>query len=275
MDTTRQILRYSIPGAIALILAVFFVTVTQLLTGTDLSSIMESLRENGSAVLAIVAVVPLGFFLYQVYHLTYRPFVFPWLKVKDTRWVRVDRGATVLDSLPELQIEKMKAIFGLAQLDTKDATMRATGWGRIGKAQVLSEDYRKGCDAVKRYSTRWRTNWQVLRVLIEVADGSGKAGSLKDEYVVLSDIYHALGACRTGVQLAWLTSVAAVFVTFDSGAADGAVLALLLNLFLGFCCFWTFHRARGRTWISAEACLRFGLAAYFARNPRALDPESE
>jgi hypothetical protein len=140
------------------------------------------------------------------------------------------------------------------------------------KKPHASESYAKAADV---YEDRWRTNWDVLRALLDAAEDFPGGPQLRGEYGLLSDVYHALGACRTACTAAWLAS-SGVVVTYlltdhRNGvlrglAAIGAsgVVALALWLVL--------NQTRRQTWKSAERSLTYGLRYFLVRNPQFLDP---
>jgi uncharacterized membrane protein YjfL (UPF0719 family) len=55
MDTARQVLRFSIPGSVTLLLAIGFLIIGRLLQGNSWSDIALVVRGNVSAVVAIFA----------------------------------------------------------------------------------------------------------------------------------------------------------------------------------------------------------------------------
>ena len=124
MDNARQVVRWSIPGfVLALELAVFAATL-RLAEGRDPLHIIEAAGTT-AAVISLLAGVPLGFLLYQLYFRNYRPFGYSLLlivrqlcllprdivrhvhregswkgvrqhAVQSCTFVRVDRGAAIL-----------------------------------------------------------------------------------------------------------------------------------------------------------------------------------
>lgn len=124
MDNARQVVRWSIPGfVLALELAVFAATL-RLAEGRDPLRVIEAAGTT-AAVISLLAGVPLGFLLYQLYFRNYRPFSYSLLlvvrqlcvlprdiiyhvrnercwqgirrhAVQSCTFVRVDRGAAIL-----------------------------------------------------------------------------------------------------------------------------------------------------------------------------------
>lgn len=104
--------------------------------------------------------------------------------------------------------------------------------------------------------------------LVEISDSTDAGAAIRSEYTTLSDIYHALGACRAGIQFAWIVSASACIAYIIDGQSFWAsVLTMVLTLLATLVLFWVFHRARGHTWVSAQESLKFGLTALFKRRP--------
>lgn len=129
MDNARQVVRWSIPGfVLALELAVFAATL-RLTEGRDPLKVIEAAGTT-AAVISLLAGVPLGFLLYQLYFRNYRPFGYSLLlvvrqlcvlprdvvryvrregcwkgvrqhAVQSCTFVRVDRGAAILQEYLE------------------------------------------------------------------------------------------------------------------------------------------------------------------------------
>ncbi len=279
MDTARQVLRFSIPGSVTLMLILGFIVTGRLLQGDSWEGVGSAIAGNVSAVAVIVAAIPLGFVIYQVYYATYRAVVWPWrprpLK-SGTRWVRIDRGAQVLSRLPSEQLERVEALFGV-ELDLEPILRREETWlGRRAHAYRLRDEFvaqGKGDDAYERYRLRWQENWNIVRALVEVSDGGDSLGALKSEYTTLSDIYHALGACRAGVQLAGVVSIATCLLYALNGDIATSIAMAAITLVTTLALFWVFHRTRGHTWVSAQESLKLGLTALFKRRPELLGPK--
>src|SRR6478735_6636272 len=163
MDTARQVLRFSIPGSVTLMLGTAFLIISRLLQGDSWDGIASAVRGNVSAVIAIFASIPLGFLIYQVYYSTYRAFVWPWPWRWGRRhlWVRVDRGAQVLEDLPEHQLQRIKDTFG-KKLEVGVSILEKvkTRIGGIAHARVLTREYVEaaegdGEESYQRYKRRW------------------------------------------------------------------------------------------------------------------------
>jgi hypothetical protein len=280
MDTARQVLRFSIPGSVTLLVAAAYLIFGRLLQGDSWEGIASAMRGNISAAIAIFAAIPLGFIIYQVYYSSYRAFVWPWpwRWSKGDKWVRIDRGAQVLKGLPEEQLKKIESTFGVTLAVSKPVLYKLeTRLGKVAHAYVLQRDYVEAAkkDGVKpydRYKERWQIHWNVVRALIEISEDGDRGGTIRSEYTILSDLYHALGACRTGVLLAWFISLFACIGYLFSGGSWGGVLGTLsITAAVGTVFFFVLHRARGNTWASAQAALTLGLTGLFKRHPELLD----
>ncbi|HEV7399200.1 MAG TPA: hypothetical protein VGN84_02915 [Solirubrobacterales bacterium] len=279
MDTARQVLRFSIPGSVTLLVGTAFLVLGRILQGDSWQGIESAVEGNVSAVLAIFASIPLGFLIYQVYYSTYRAFVWPWpwRWSRGEMWVRIDRGAQVLKGLPDEQLAQIGLIFG-TKLEVTESVLHKvkTPVGNIAHAYVLHHKYleeaiKDGVSAYSRYQTRWKGHWNVVRALVEISEEGDLSGAIRSEYMILSDLYHALGACRTGVLLAWSISLFACIGYLIAGSSVIAVFATLaLTAGLAAIFFFVLHRARGNTWTSAQEGLTLSLSGLFKRKPELL-----
>lgn len=94
MDSSRQLIRYSIPGGVFLLLVVFNQVLLDHARGVDLTRLPSSLTPSGTVAI-LAASVPVGFIVYQFYYRWYGPF--RWWGLVVTR----DVGARVLGGPPQ------------------------------------------------------------------------------------------------------------------------------------------------------------------------------
>lgn len=281
MDTARQVLRFSIPGSITLLLIAGFLVLGRLLQGDSWDAVGQAVKDNVSAAIAIFAAIPIGFLIYQIYYATYRALVWPWRPLPlsaGERWVRIDRGAQVLALLPSDQQQRIADLFGVTLQLESILEPEVTWLGKRSHAYRLTSSFvsKNKKTAHRRYRDRWQENWNIVRALVELSDGKDIGGSLKSEYTTLSDIYHALGACRAGVQLAWIVSaIACIAYILDGQSIWGSIASMIISFIVTLVLFWVFHRARGHTWVSAQESLKFGLTALFRQNPELLTDRSQ
>jgi hypothetical protein len=280
VDTARQVLRFSIPGSITLLLIAGFLVLGRLLQGESWDAVGQSVAENVSAVVAIVAAIPIGFLIYQIYYATYRAVVWPWRPrpfKSEERWVRIDRGRQILALLPLDQQARIAKLFDV-ELKLDSILDPELSWlGKRAHAYRLKEEFlaHAGPNYLQQYRDRWQENWNIVRALVDLSDSTDVGGAIRSEYMTLSDIYHALGACRAGVQLAWLVSTTAcIAYIIDGQSFWGSALTMVLTLVTTLILFWVCHRARGHTWVSAQESLKFGLTALFKRRPDLLEDRS-
>jgi hypothetical protein len=278
MDVGRQVLRFSIPGSILLLWSVFGIILMRVIAGVHLTTATEPLRENLSAFAAILATIPVGFIVYQIYYVFYRPMFLGWPMIWYGRWIRLDRASQVLSHFEEDQIQALRDLFG-AELDVSVAHEPEKLWPfRYLRLLRLSQDYRNRHEdkttARAAYRQRWHGNWDVLRAVIDISEASDATSGVKREYANLSDIYHALGATRMAIWGAWF-------------AASGVTLAATVNLheplpnwlygLLSFSLITAMilvvlHETRRQTWFSASKSLLFGLRWIFDNHPELFEP---
>jgi hypothetical protein len=265
MDTGRQLLRFSIPGSITLLLAIAFFVIGRLLQHDSWAGVSSALGDNVSAVIAIFAAIPLGFIVTQVYHASYRSSVWLWPSSSGDGWVRLDRGGHILNRLPEEIVHEVETTFDL-DLDTSPTALRRSGTrlGRLLRAWELSDEYRDRGEAPHlRYRARWSENWDALRAYLLIGDLGSDGAAIRSEYTFLADLFHTLGACRGGVALAWVASTVACLVYAVGGSPAGSLEAIALTSVIAAVLAGFFHRTRGITWSSAESSIVFGLKGTF------------
>ncbi len=272
MDTARQVLRYSIPGSILLLHGVVCYYVFRGALGVPLTDSSSLLKDNLSAVIVVLATVPLGFVVYQVYYFTYEPVLRvppgPW----DGRLVRRDRGGQILKTLDPEQIRHLEEVFGRpVQVEESPHRIVPAGRGPLKRFLHATEALEidgplktlplEGRARQEAYEDLWYTHWDVLRSAVDIAGSSDESTQVKAEYTSLSDIYHSLGASRTAVLTAGacvsLFELAHIGRTIDQplGSLGGVVAISIMTGVL----YAVFHISRGRTWRTAEASIGLGL----------------
>jgi hypothetical protein len=267
MDTARQILRFSIPGSIFLLHGVVCYLIFRRIQGVSFVDASEPIQDNFAAVIAVVATIPTGFVIYQLYYFRYEPVVRLWLFFWDGRIVRRDRGGQILRTLDTTQLENLEEIFDCEidrneihrEVPTGDTltqkALHAMGLLEVdGSTKSLEKKARQAA-----YENRWYTHWDILRSTIDIASLQNER--VRAEYTSLSDIYHSLGAARTAVTIAWI-GVCMLALSHKGRILDSpgmAILGLVLISALSAILWIVFYVARGRTWRTAAASLSFGL----------------
>lgn len=219
MNSTRQIVRWSLPGLVFVLnLMVFHGLWLAAVDGVRPWQFID--EATAPAIVAVVAGgLPGGFLLYQLYSFRYLPvgnFIpVPW-RTSVLRFFRADRGGNAL----RLYLDEFDGRHDFievldekpAQLDAlkeriQDANLRGWGWplplnrpenhlhAAVGS---LPKPFR--CDTcVETHTARVDSNWTLLQSMIDFSSGNPKYSWLKLEYTSGSDLYHGLGAARTAV----------------------------------------------------------------------------
>jgi hypothetical protein len=277
LDTARQVLRFSIPGSVLLLhgLACYFIF--RACQHVSFAEASVPVRENIGALVAILATIPIGFVVYQMYYLSYIPVVRLWPRGWRGRTVRADRGWQILKGFSPGQIETLEKIFGEAidLTEPHDFVPRARPWYRhpvqklrrmLGLLEIKS-DIEDIEERRKLYERRWYYNWDILRAILDITGSISGSSQIKSEYTTLSDIYHSLGAARTAVALSWTMVVLLVASDFErwQGELVGSLVGVLVISTLTLFLYFVLHTARRRTWKSASASLRLGLRWFFLK----------
>jgi hypothetical protein len=168
----------------------------ELLTGglwktQTLPTISRHLDSTVGAATAVLLSIPVGFVIYQVYYV-----LFDEPRLLSRLWIPEDRGATVLRRLEPDQLAVIARSYG-GELDL-DSDKIVEGYRRLGLWRA--DDTSKA--SIEKYAEARATNWRVVVWMLATQVRTRSRDRLRDEYTTLSDIYHALGACRTAVFLA-------------------------------------------------------------------------
>jgi hypothetical protein len=283
MDPARQALRFSIPGSLLILWALVCFLLFRRCQGVSFLDSSALVGNSVGALVAILATIPIGFVVYQAYYFGYRPVVRFWPLPWGGRFVRLDRGSQILHELQGEQVEALEEIFETS-LDVTKPYNRVTDPGPWLRHPRRKLDYwtrklelRPEWMAVsdrrerrRRYEARWHENWDVLRAILDISGSVKGSGQIKQEYTILSDLYHALGATRKAVAFGWGLVVFLAVVHLGRIERHPAGLALISALTLAVSL--TLHATRRRTWKSASASLKLGLRWLFSMHADAFAP---
>ncbi|HEX5609234.1 MAG TPA: hypothetical protein VFX45_03980 [Solirubrobacterales bacterium] len=278
MDTGRQILRFSIPGALFLLHSLACYFIYRRIHGASFAEASATIEENVGAVTAVLATIPIGFVIYQAYYSNYQPVLRRW----KGRYVRGDRGWEILRTLDSSQLHRLERIFGRAiEMDEPHTRVPDPGSWYLHPRQKLLHwlGVLELTPALKllpveqkqrqsAYEKRWYANWDVVRSTVDVAGASPESSQIKSEYALLSDIYHALGAARTAI-LAACSFVTVIVVSHPQRFAahlEQSVFGLTAIAAVTTMLYLILHHARRRTWESAASSLRSSLRWLFWRH---------
>lgn len=196
MDAARQVVRWSIPGwvflfsaaSLQLATSLYWAGSPQALFGSGFSSMITP------ALIALVVAsgIPLGFLIYQTYYFVYGN-VFP-LGV-----VNRDRGAEVLQGLPEPLQEEL-ARLAKCKLDFSEMCEHAIIPVLRYPIIRLKAEHRSR-RGKKIYRDRLQSNWEAVRFLLHVICLKNESSEIRSEVTTLADIYHSIGASRIAIVL--------------------------------------------------------------------------
>src|SRR4051794_14751691 len=110
MDVARQVLRFTIPGSLFLISSLGLIIMGRVIAGDDLRATVDAIGELVSPAVAVLATIPIGFIVFQVYYVSYRPALWPFYSLAHP-WVRLDRGSQILDVYTGEQVDAIARAF--------------------------------------------------------------------------------------------------------------------------------------------------------------------
>lgn len=268
MDSARQALRWSIPGLIFVFELAVFGAVWRLVGGNNPADMIGKVGP-ATALATLLAGVPIGFLLYQLYYRNYRPYGMSFLLLlrfplvirnglaaARPYWtfVRRDRGAEILREYfkmgghPNLvkrswNKDPVPTCLDHEQISEVTEHRKLVSGSRPSSLKVLTfkKELHDACEAAKpivcrtcrtAYTRRFRWNWAVVMAMLDYSGSRPEGASIKFEYAAGSDIYHALGAARTAIATAAIGSIVyrMVFhVVLGPVARDGAVVQVFIG----------------------------------------------
>jgi hypothetical protein len=247
MDGARQLVRYSLPGGLFSLLVIMFQIALHWAWGS-FDGTLDVLLDHAVAVLA--ASIIFGFVIYQVYYAMYGPFIRLPPPFHRLHWARThDRGGEIFSGLSPEDRERIAEALG-------------------SKSDLSPAPY-FSCDK-KAYKDAWYANSHATRsVLDHLAVRGGE--EIKRNYVALSDIYHALGACRYAVILAFSATAGYVALADRAGRFTESPGKSAVAIVGCFVITWAMvvicHLNRADTWHTMTKQLRSDLRVWVAAYP--------
>jgi hypothetical protein len=199
VDGPRQIVRWSIPGSVLVLLLVTWHLLETLLLYHSFQVEKLPITDNTALGITFVLIMPLalGFIVYQVYYYRYsrgRMFLLRSVVLKD-------RGADILRALPRetlvLLIRRMRATPILFPMCKEEKLTP------VGPYVLMLKKEHRTRSGRKLYQEARRTNWNIVTAYLDIICVKTDSTVVKTEYTSSSDIYHAQGATRISIVIAW------------------------------------------------------------------------
>lgn len=195
MDTARQVVRWSIPGWVFLLMLAVLQALTWLIQGSSTAMILSAgapLLTPAGVAAVVTAGVPLGFILYQIYYSWYG-------KVLPFGFVNRDRGAEILLAVTPSVRDNLCTIEGKVP-DLEEMSERIGPFLLPYPFRRLKPAFRNSAGK-GRFERKVHDNWDLIRFWLHRICFISGADQLRSEVTTLSDIYHAVGAARTALFL--------------------------------------------------------------------------
>jgi hypothetical protein len=192
MDTARQVIRWALPGWIALLFCAGFIAVNAALSDQNQLIYLSILKAASDNLLTLAAIaVPVGFIIYQLYYWVY--WYAPIPSLFGRRFIDpVDRGKEILDAVKD-QVD-FKQIFDNPLLkDTPESPFEKHGHLYYKSARIMG-----------LYRKNWHLSDSAWYLALADERYKNTATFLERRNQLISDIYHSLGACYHAVTLAFL-----------------------------------------------------------------------
>lgn len=253
MDS-QQILRYTIPGSLFGLAATAFFVLIESIAGAPPAAAIDPLRSI-DPVIAVAAVVPIGFFAYQFYYRGQGPVlrIAGAMKLVRDRLggvpVTADGGGLVLSHLPRRELERtliafkasypVEAVtdpgryFGLREVDLWQALRASVSEDTVEQAgePVHREEApapRKPLRTIQvvsdlkrqaEYVETWHHTKQIERALRDLAELAHSPG-VKGQYSRVTQISNTLGASRAAIAAAAIAAAIVAAMDLRSGRLD-------------------------------------------------------
>jgi len=245
MDTARQVLRWTIPGWVLLVL-LFLYDAVGMAFGAP-STLWQAVWADARLLVGFAAAgLPIGFIVYQIYFWVYWTFPFPVVLGLGNP---LDRAQSILiDVQGDMRFPDSVGVRWKEVPDT--ATKKK-------KVLFLTIPY-KSREIMMDYRDNWfLANFAWHRMVVE-----NEVEPLERVALGYSDIYHSLGAGRWSLVLAWVAYVG-LGVSNHHARLGSLIVSLLITIVL----FRAFTAARYDT---LATLLRFkhDFLTYYHRHPR-------
>lgn len=284
MDSSRQLIRWSIPGYVLLLnLSILFSLWLAVVEGRSFFDEVKAIGGGGAALIALSG-LPLGFIVYQVYYHRYKAYG----GIPPFRFYRQDRGIAFLYAFKDLRgsmdvLRWVDGHSGPAHIDKRMAD-RVT-YTRFLRILLRPEFHLPDCKGSpktklpinckpcrKAYKDSFVLNWTSTQSLIDYASATADRAWVKGEYTVGSDLYHALGAARTSLSVSvplagyvailhgYLVPRYALRALADEGLLPRAVAVFIVWLLSTAALWFVFRKSRDNVDINYRSRLAAALA---------------
>lgn len=269
MDAARQVIRWSIPGSVFLLVLGILQLTSGLVVTRSLERVATGTIMTAPAVAMVtLASVPLGFLLYQGYFFIYGHLRYRYL-------VNFDRGTDILTRLDDAFVTRIASRLHVP-LDLESMTENwfpmetlfpalSNAFPRLRQRfpLIMLQEAHRSSSGAGRYIERQRNNWHLVRCILD--EQARESTIVKSEFTTISDIYHALGAVRVATTFALATFL--TYNVFDNHSVlqeqpGWTAAALVLSLALVLALRLVLRRARWSTLHVAQDTLAHGLAIY-------------
>lgn len=301
MDSTRQVIRWSIPGSVLLLMLSGVYVAMRLYPSFSFAEASAPIKQSLSPVTAVALSVPVGFLCYQLYYWGYSPL--RWLG-----FVSANRGWQVIQCLSDDQRARVATamipfveVADRSLTDAQRELLIANGYGalltqplaqplaRMNQRRFFSrlrwleleppengwQDPRLKEALSVLYHNRWWAHRHIAAILLDISTMGAATTDVKVQWAAVSDIYHGLGSTRAAVVFGAVGGILADATKLSTqhshaswlAAVVGAALVLTITVWLTA----TLNTVRARTNQSSCNRLGYGLRTTFAQHPELLD----
>jgi hypothetical protein len=263
VDAARQVIRWSIPGTIFLLVVLFGQLEAALAYGVHTNFGTEVSQSDASLLIVLIgATIPIGFLLYQVYHVFLEEAV-SWLPPFA---VPLDRGRQILQQLDGAQRRRIREQSGISHIDDSLlASGRIRPWRLkdvLGAKEVPS--HLAGASPRQVYAYIRHQNWRAVKWALFNELPEDRSALIRREYTGFADIYHSIGASRMAVMCGYCGLALYDLAVHTPSFANWPRLLLTLAAWVITCSvtFAVLTYARRHTLVSIQDLVTDSLRAY-------------
>lgn len=200
IDSSRQVIRWSIPGWVLVLLLSFLRLIENIWMYGSIGAAMQysifSRLGPGAVALVVLSGVPIGFLLTQFYYAIY----WNWLPL---RVAKTDRGGQALKKISQPAYGMIIKYHPVKDTTSMYAPVPKTAYYLIRNI-LFGFDHRRvnSRRETREYRDARKINFEAVRFYLTLVSTHEGLSQFKEEYTNLSDIYHCIGASLTAVLFA-------------------------------------------------------------------------
>jgi hypothetical protein len=234
MNSSRQLIRWGLPGWICCLFLILFIIITFITNNYNLWWFINKFEKFSGILIMLAAVsIPIGFIIYQFYYCLYWYIPIPLLFGKFTNNPN-DRGKEILSGVSHFL--NFKELFNVNLEDTpidENPAYPGNKWYSWKSIQIMNK-FRSNwqlSDSVWYYSLKYMKNNSIVQLL-------------EHRNQMISDIYHSLGASYTALTFSFIIYLFLLQPIIAESKLHNIWMPIMINLILFITVFLMLRRER-------------------------------